>query len=200
MNTKAVSPLSVLVGALALLLLLASAGIIHGKSHTYSSLSFNDHLCHFEDVDIDFDGGSLFIVHDGRDITTIEITADYQLLIDDELVKTDADQQKLLKEFYTLTEEITDEARDIGLEGARIGVQGAKLGIAAIGRVLKLLSAGYDTDDLERDMERDAKKLEREAAKLERRAEKIENLAENLEDVSDELKDEVPELRALRWF
>ncbi|MDH4156137.1 MAG: hypothetical protein OEW00_02535 [candidate division Zixibacteria bacterium] len=200
MNTKAASPTSVLVGALALMLLLASAGIVHGKSHTCSSLSFDDHLYHFEGVDIDFDGGSLFIIHEGRDVTTIEITADYQLLIDDELVKTDADQQKLLKEFYTLTEEITEQAKDIGLEGARIGIRGAKLGVVAVGRVLKLLSAGYDTDDLERDMERDAQKLEKEAAKLERRAAKIESLADDLEDVSDELKHEIPELRALRWF
>ena len=56
----------------------------------------------------------------------------------------------------------------IGIEGGKIGLAGAGLGLKAVAGVFKLLTPGYDEDDLERDMEHEAEKLEKKAEKIAR--------------------------------
>ena len=152
-------------------------------------------------LEIDLDDGTLIITHeDRRDYSTVEITEEYELYIDGRHIKTDKDQQKLLGEYYELVVGFEDAIIDIGKEGARIGISGAALGLKAVGGVFKLLSPHYDSDDLERDIEREAEKIEVKAEKLERQAEQIEDMVDELDDIARELTREIPELDDLGWF
>ena len=135
-------------------------------------------------LEINLEDGTLVITHeDRRDYSTVEITEEYELYIDDRHIKTDKDQQKLLGEYYELVVGFEDAIIDIGKEGARIGISGAALGLKAVGGVFKLLSPHYDSDDLERDIEREAEKIEVKAEKLERQAEQIEDMVDELDDL-----------------
>jgi len=152
-------------------------------------------------LEIDLEDGTLVITHeDRRDYSTVEITEKYELYIDGRHVKTDKDQKKLLGEYYELVVGFEDAIIDIGKEGARIGISGAALGLKAVGGVFKLLSPHYDSDDLERDLEREAEKIEVKAEKLERQAEQIEGMVDELDDIARELTREIPELDDLSWF
>ena len=155
----------------------------------------------FEDMSFDLEDGSIIMTRTvGRRVETVEITEDYELYINGDYVKLDADQQKLVQEFYDRGMEIVEYAKELGWEGARIGVSGAKLGLKAVGNVFRLLFTGYDTDDFEREMERAAAKIEARAERLEEKAEKVEDMVEELEDISWAMDREIPELRELDWF
>ena len=153
----------------------------------------------FEDVDIDIDDGTIVMIYKDNDDVKVEITEDYELYIDNEKVKINKDQRKLVKEYYFSMMLLIDEAKTIGLQGAEIGVEGAKMGLKAVANVFKLLSSDYDTDDLEREMEEEADKLEEEAEKLEKFADKIEERADELERLHDKMIDEIPELEVLDY-
>ncbi|MBU0984807.1 MAG: YggN family protein [candidate division Zixibacteria bacterium] len=156
---------------------------------------------HHDDISVKIKkDGTLQIRHKGRDRTRVEITSDYDLYIGGKKIVTNDRQEELLAQFYGLTMDVRVQAMEIGKEGAKIGLEGAKLGLSAIGRVFKLLSSNYDTDDLEREMERDAEKLELKAEKLEEKADQIEELVDELEYIADDLRAEIPELRELNWF
>ena len=77
----------------------------------------------------------------------------------------------------------------------KIGAAGARLGIEAIASVFKLLRWDYDSDDLEREIERKAEKIEARAERLEARAEKIEQMACELERIEEKLERQIPEMR-----
>ena len=152
-------------------------------------------------LEIDLEDGTLVITHeDRRDYSTVEITEEYELSVDGRHIKTDKDQKKLLGEYYELVVGFEDAIIDIGKEGARIGISGAVLGLKAVGGVFKLLSPHYDSDDLERDLEREAEKIEEKAEKLERQAEQIEHMVDELDAIARELTREIPELDDLGWF
>ena len=152
-------------------------------------------------LEIDLEDGTLVITYeDRRDYSTVEITEEYELYIDGQHIKTDKDQKKLLGEYYELVVGFEDAIIDIGKEGARIGISGAALGLKAVGGVFRLLSPHYDSDDLERDLEREAEKIEKKAEKLERQAEKIEDMVDELDDIAWELTRQVTELDDLGWF
>ena len=152
-------------------------------------------------LEIDLEDGTLVITYeDRRDYSTVEITEEYELYIDGQHIKTDKDQKKLLREYYELFVGFEDAIIDIGKEGARIGISGAALGLKAVGGVFRLLSPHYDSDDLERDLEREAEKIEKKAEKLERQAEKIEDMVDELDDIAWELTREITELDDLGWF
>lgn len=155
---------------------------------------------HLNGVDIDLEDGSIILTHRGRHYETVEITQDYELYVNDSRVDLNEDQQELVVAYYDLGMEIIDYAKELGWEGAKIGASGAKLGLKAIGSIFKLIFTGYDTDDLERDLERDAEKIEARAERLEKRAEKIEDMAYELEDLAWEMNREIPELDELDWF
>jgi len=152
-------------------------------------------------LEIDLEDGTLVITYeDRRDYSTVEITEEYELYIDGQHIKTDKDQKKLLREYYELVVRFEDAIIDIGKEGARIGISGAALGLKAVGGVFRLLSPHYDSDDLERDLEREAEKIEKKAEKLERQAEKIEDMVDELDDIAWELTRQITELDDLGWF
>ncbi len=160
----------------------------------------DDHLCVFDDWEIELDKDQTLIIrpHHGRG--EIVITEDYALYINGRHVRTDDEADELIEEFYHGTMEMVDEAIVIGAEAAVIGIAGAGIGIGAIGGTVRMLLTDYTEEEFERDIEREAEKLEREAEKLEDRAEVIEDMSEDLEEVAEDLADRVPELRRLDWF
>ena len=152
-----------------------------------------------DNINIDFDDDDLTVTNTDEK-SSFKIDKKFELYINKEHVKTTPEQRKLTKEMYRSVELIIEEAKDIGWDGAKIGAEGAKLGIHAILCVFKLLSPDYDTDDLEAEIEKKAKKLEKKADKLELRAELIEDMARELEDISDRMREKIPELKKLSWF
>ncbi len=131
---------------------------------------------------------------------SIKITPEYELFLNDHRIQTNDEQQKLIAEYYDRTMELLDMAKDVGLEGAKIGAQGAALGVKAVGSVFKLILPGYDTDDLEREINVESAKIEAKASKLEARAKKLEKEADALKEVQSQMKDAIPELENLDWF
>jgi hypothetical protein len=125
----------------------------------------------------------------------VEITSDYKLIVDGNHVSLNSDQQKLVTKFYDKTDQLIADAVDVGLEGAAIGLNGVGVAAKAVSGVVNMLFTNYTSDDLERDVEREAAKVERRAAKLEARADKIEDLANEVEDLYQEMEDTIPELR-----
>jgi len=193
--------LLIIILAMALFAPVSFAGKHHSVSHTYShAIIDHDDERHTE---LDVAEGSVFVT--GRDeyddvYGEMEITEDFELYVDGKLIETTPKQQKLLKEYHTLIFGIRERAKEIGWEGAKIGLAGAKLGLSAVGRVLKMLVTDYDSDDLEREMERDAARIEARAEELEDAAEEIERWVEDIEDIHWELEDEIEEVRKLRLF
>ncbi len=187
-----------------LFLLLAAMLIFYSVGNAGNRIHYShDHhgqIWDVEDFDIDVDDGVIIIRDHGRRHNTLEITPEYELYLNDELIETDEDQKKLVEDFYELFFETIDYGKEIGYEGAKIGVKGAKLGLKAVGKVFKMIFTGYDADDLEREMEYEAELLEDEAEELEEMAERIEDMVEELEDIAFDLQREIPELRELDWF
>lgn len=177
----------------------------HGISHSHSNhhvyFGENGHnFGHCNNMDIDFEDGEIYITHSGRKSGAVKITDDYELFVNGKQIKTNDEQQRLIEEFYNSAEDLHKYAGKIGSAGAEIGLEGARLGVSVIGGLFKLILPGYDTDDLERDMERKASRLEYKASLLEKDAEALEHIAYDMEDIAEELKHEIPELRKLRWF
>jgi len=177
--------------ALVMLLLLANVGLAAGPDDNFGHRHYR---CGLDHVDIDFENTTLVFTFERNHCDVVEITEDYQLYINGELIPTDDDQRKSLRRCYRLADRLSQEAIRIGVEGAHIGVEGAKLGLRGLGGVLKMLLTDYDEDDLERDMERHARRLERKAERLEKKAERIERMAEEFEVAYLKLEDEIPEL------
>jgi hypothetical protein len=165
-----------------------------GRHHSCSY-----HVDPFDGIDFDIDDGSLLIEHDDFD-DRVEITEDYELYINGRHIELDREQRQLVADYYETFTNIVDNAKEIGLKGAKIGVEGAKLGVKAIAKICKLALDGYNVEDLEREMEREAKKLEAKADKLEREAENLEDLAEDFENLHVNMRHAIPELDDLEWF
>ena len=158
-----------------------------------------DNLFRDNDVEVNFDDGSLVFTHEDDD-ETVEITDEYELIVNGQAVRLDADERRLVRKYYESFEHIMEEAKEIGIEGAKLGVQGAKLGIAAAVGSLKLLSPNYDEEDFEDELDHKSEKIERVAAKLEERAAKLERRAKTLERLHDQLRSNIDELDELGWF
>ncbi len=133
---------------------------------------------------------------DGR----VEIRSDHSLVVDGREVAVDASARELTGAYYDLVDSIYREAKRIGGEGAKVGVQGAKVGLRAVAGVFRMVLPDYDSNDLERDIEKEKIKLEDRAQRLEARAERLEDKVHELEGLHDDLKDSVPELGELEWF
>ena len=170
----------------------ASAGKLFSKG-------FDCDLFHGDDISIEFDDNVIIIECDDED-GIIEITDDYELFIDGDRIELDRNEKKLVKTYYNCFEEILEMAEDLGIEGARLGVKGAKLGLQAVINVIKLINEDYDSDDLEREMEREAEKLEKEAEKLEEMAEELEDIADDFERTHRKMRKNIDELDELGWF
>jgi hypothetical protein len=191
---------TILIGLTAVLLMTISASAEGHRHYSHHEVSHSSHSS--------IDGMSLNIDHDDLIFTPadededgeVKITEEHELYVNDQRIRLNSEQQKLVGEYHDQMMALIESAKKIGLEGARVGVEGAALGIKAVGGVFKLLSPDYDTDDLEREMERESSKIEAKAAKLEAKADDIEDQADELEDLHDELIDTIPELADLDWF
>jgi hypothetical protein len=163
--------------------------------------SFGFNNLRLDDIKVRFHDNTVQIrPNQASTLDVIEITDEYDLYINHRYVKTDAEQDKLLKEFHYIASRMGREAKKIALEGAKIGVCGAGVGLKAVARVAKLILPTYGTEDLERDMEREAERLEIRAERLEVKAECLEDKADRLDDIREVLSDEIPELEELDWF
>lgn len=185
--------------------LLVGSAFAGSRHRSHSRDRNRDHIswCNerSDHTSIDMKHGSVMIKHSGRrETSTVEITRDYELYIDDELVKTDKAQTELLKDYHGQLSDIHGQAKEIGWEGARIGVEGAKIGLLAGLGVLKMLFTDYSEDDLEYDVDLAAEKIEAHAEELEEKAEEIEDMVDDLDDITDDLRAAIPELAELDWF
>jgi uncharacterized membrane-anchored protein YhcB (DUF1043 family) len=150
----------------------------------------------FDDwASFDIDDGSIILEYRDRHHTRVEITEDYQLLVDDEKVDLNDEQQELVRGFYDGSMDVIERAVDLGWKGAAIGAEGAKIGVAAVAGLIKVLLTSYEIEDFEYDIERQAEKLEKKAEILEEHAEVIEEMADNLEDVYRQMCKEIPQLK-----
>ncbi|MBN1163114.1 MAG: hypothetical protein JXB45_00910 [Candidatus Krumholzibacteriota bacterium] len=152
-----------------------------------------------DDVSLDFDDGTLVIQSDDYD-QTVEINDECDLYIDGRKIETDRDQERLLCRYYEDLEEIIELAKEIGVEGAMLGMGGAKIGLKAVINAAMLILEDYDSEDLEKELEKEAEKLERRAKKLEKKAEKIEDRADDFKKTHRKLRKAIPELKELEWF
>lgn len=172
---------------------------------TSSAKDYKAHVVydyHHDDcrTDIDFVDGDLIIEYENHDYETVEITADFELYVNGKHVETTDEQKVLLADFYHCVEELVDEAKHLGMEGAKVGLAGAKLGVGVLGKLLRMVFTSYDSEDLERDVEREAARIEAKAAVLEEKAEEIEDMADEMDRLARKLRREIPELDELDWF
>lgn len=150
----------------------------------------------FDDwASFDIDDGSIILEYRDRHHTTVEITEDYQLFVDDEIIDLNDEQQELVREFYDGSMDVIERAIDIGWKGAAIGAEGAKIGIAAVAGLIKVLLTSYEMEDFEYDIEQQAEELEEKAEILEKHAEVIEEMADDLEDIYRQMCRDIPELK-----
>jgi hypothetical protein len=185
---------------LAALLAVPSVAFGHSR-HYHSSTSHSRSVSVSTDLlddgsrSIDFKGKKVIIKYDSGTPRRVEINERYELRVDGSLVKLNADQQKLVGEFYEKTRQLVMDAKAIGLEGAAIGAQGVGIAAAALTGVVNMLFTSYTSDDLERDVDRKAAKIEAKADRLEAKADKLEMLADDVQDLYDQMEDSIPELR-----
>ncbi len=185
-----------LITTLTLFLMLpALQNIYAGGFHSDSS----DGPFRGEDISIDIEDGLLIIECEDYD-DIVEITEEYGLYINGSEIETDEKEKKLLRNYYHQFEDIIEYAVDISVEGARLGVKGAGLGLKAVANIVKLVLDDYDSDNLQRDMEKESDKIERAAKRLEKKAEKLEEVAEDFEDTHIKLRKSIDELDDLEWF
>ena len=171
---------------------------VSAHRHVCTSGDDGHNLCRDDDVELNIRDGS--IIFTSEDNETVEITDEYELIVNSKAVSLNDSQRRLVEKYYDSFQYIIEEAKEIGLQGAKIGVHAATLGMTAAIGVLRLLSPDYDSEDLDRDLNRKSEKIERVAEKLEKRAEKIERQANKLEDLHASLRDEIDELDDLGWF
>lgn len=158
-----------------------------------------DRVFRGEDVSIEFEDGTIILeCRDNDDI--VEITGDYELYVNSDKVNLDRGQRELVEDYYESLDEIIETAKELSIEGARIGAKGAELGLKAVAGAFKLILDDYDSDDLERDIERQAERIEAQAEKLERKGEKLENMAERFERTHRKMRRNIDELNDLGWF
>jgi len=157
--------------------------------------------CHFDDhISIEFEHGDLLVFDNHTDELLFEITHDYELYVMEKHIETDEDEKDLLKEYYSTTEKMLDEAKKLGYKGAKVGLQGARIAVEAVGGVFEIVFSGFDEgviDHFEDEIEKEAEKIELQAEQLEEEAEIIEDLADELDDIYNNLAQAIPELEEL---
>ncbi len=182
--------------------LLAVPSVVVGHSRHYHSSSSHSRSVSIStdafdngDRNFDFKGKKVIVKYKYGTPRRVEVNERHELRADGTLIKLDREQQELVGEFYEKTRELIVNAQAIGLEGASIGVQGIGVAATALTGVVNMIFTSYTSDDLERDVEREAAKIERRANRLEDKADQLETLAEEVEDLYDEMEDSIPELR-----
>ncbi len=143
-----------------------------------------------DSVYVYFHHSDLFIESE-KDDKEIIISNDYRLYIDNELIKTNKKEKQLVQEYYELADYTFDQVIEICDEAGEIGIEGAALGAKAVARVFKLILPGFDSDDLEREIEDESKEIEKKAKKLEEKGGKLESVVEHLKECHEQLFKEI---------
>lgn len=165
------------------------------------SIKVGNRLEGIGDVSIRIRHESILIYpNDDRLWEDVEITEDRQLYVNGEKINLSRHQEEMVEDYYRMTIDIIQEAHHIGWEGAKVGAHGAKIGLQAVVGIVKLLSPDYDSDDLERDLDRETKKIEKRAEALEDKADDLEDLADELEALHWKMRREIGALKELAWF
>jgi hypothetical protein len=166
----------------------------HRISPFKPQITYKDHVA----IAVDHDDILIYDKNDEDDL--VEITGDNRLYVKDRLVRTDAEQQALTRDYHDRVIQINKEVRKIACDGAKIGVDGAKIGIKAVVGVFKLILPDYSSEDLDRDMDRESRKIDAKAKKLEAKAAVVDSSVTELERLHYRMKKEIPELNELEWF
>ena len=166
----------------------------HSRSYSHS-VSVSPGLIDNGSRNIHLKGKSVVIKYDSGTPRRVEVNERHELRVDGDLVKLNSDQQRLVGEFYEKIQQLTEDAKAIGLEGAAIGAQGVGVAAAALTGVVNMLFTSYTSDDLERDVNRKAAKIEAKANRLEAKADGLETLADYVQDLYDQMEDSIPELQ-----
>jgi hypothetical protein len=145
-------------------------------------------------VDFNIKHGSIIMTKHGRHDGELEITKNYELYLDGDLIETSPEQKKLVKEYYDTSMDLVDEAKELGIEGAKIGLAGAGIGLKAFGGIFKAIFTDYEFEDLEEELDEQSEKLEERASELEERAGVVEDLANDLEGTFHDMVRDIPEL------
>ena len=184
-----------------LILSLFTVFAVHADDNRiHMGFSLKPHIEFHDDCRITMRHNDVYIVNDAMHDERIVITDHNELIINGIPYETDTLQSALTRQYYHLTKQCLDGAKKIGKEGAKMGWEGAKIGIKAVTGVFKLILPSYDSEDLERDMERESEKIEAKADILEEKADLLDERLDELEDVHYDLKDAVDALEALHWF
>ncbi|MFH1850843.1 MAG: hypothetical protein ABIA75_00710 [Candidatus Neomarinimicrobiota bacterium] len=167
------------------------------RGHVYRG---DDHF--LNDLDLDWQKGSLIITEKENDDQRVVMTADEKLLINGENVRLTREQKKLVGEFHILAGKLSDQARDIGQIGSKIGVVAGAMAAEAI---VKAFGSLFDDDDDfdDRDHRHESRverKVDLMTEDIEDLVSELENTINNMEQVYDQLKRDIPELRDLSWF
>ncbi len=178
----------------AMLLVPASAS----AEGSYSYTPFDGHTFSVDDITVNIDDGDIVLYNEYTDDEVI-VNEKHELFVNGKKIPLTDPQKEQVILFHENVHKVIDEAVKIGIEGGKIGLAGAGLGLKAVAGVFKLLTPGYDEDDLERDMDREAEKLEKKAEKLEERADELEEIAEDAEDIFNEMLEDIPALAQLDW-
>jgi hypothetical protein len=158
-----------------------------------------DRLFRGDDVNVSIDNGCITFT-DEESCESVQITDDYNLVVNERIVHLDRHQQRLVETYHSRFSSLTDDAIELAKDAVKIGLDGAKLGAFAVLGVLRLLSSDYDSDDLEADLGHKGSKIEQKAERLERRGERLEKRAQSLERLHRELRKSIRELNELEWF
>lgn len=177
-------------------LLIIPAGALAEENYTYSP--FNGHTFQVDEISVNVNDDEITLYNEFTDDEVI-ITRKYELIVNDQQIELSPEQKEQVRLFHGQTLKVIDELVNIGLEGGKIGIAGAGLGIKAVAGVFRLLLPGYDEDDLEADMDREADKLEKKAEVLEKRADKLEDIAADAEETFNAMLQDIPALAELNW-
>lgn len=159
---------------------------------------YGDNSC-LDDIDLDWEHGSILISEKHNYSDIVEINSKAELFINNQHITLTEDQRVLTRQYHELAYELKHQARDIGIMGARIGAAAGSMAVKAV--VGALGSIFDDDDDWEDDLEqRYEKRVDRMGDKIEDMAEELEETVEGLEDTHLEMKKSIPELDDLNWF
>jgi len=155
------------------------------------------------DVDVNLNNGSIRYTNNDND-ETVEITENYELLVNGDEVRLRSDQKRLVQDYYECFGDVVTCAKEIGVESVRVGIRGAAKGITAVITALSRLGDGCGSERAERTLEmklgHEGDKLDAATAKLERKADRLERRAERLEKLHKKLRHEIGALDDLGWF
>jgi hypothetical protein len=178
-----------------------AAAIAGAQNHGDRKISpFKPQITYNDHVAIAVDHGDVLIYDKNDEKEMVEITEENRLYVRDKEVLTNEDQQALTREYRDRVIDIKRQVKKIAVDGARIGVDGAKIGLKAVAGVFKLILPDYDSEDLDRDMNRESEKIDAKAKILEARADEVDKMVDELEVLHARMKTAIPELDELEWF